>query len=286
MNVLYPYKFIALVFTCACMLWIIGAPAARAAPEDRDARMDASRKIWDEQLKPANFKDRPIIEGAGNNVIEIKAPFRAEDAAIVPISIHSKIPQTPDLYIQKLHVFIDKNPLPLVGIFEFSPASGKADIAMRVRVDDFSFVRAIAELNTGELYMAEEFVRSLGGCSAPPGKSIDDSVANMGKMKIQTAGELEFAKPNLVQLSIKHPNITGLQPLRVGSRVRPPAHFIKDVKVDYEGQPVMKAQLTFAISMDPSFRFFFVPEKEGVMAVEAVDTKDNRWVHTHEIGGS
>jgi len=270
-----------LAFLAAIVLPQIGL--ADVAPADyRQKKSDA---VW-EKLREAAFQSREIAEGAGQNVLEIKAPYRAEDATIVPISIHTKISQTQEQYIKKIHVYIDKNPLPLVGIFELSPESGKADIAMRVRVDDFSYIRAIAEMNTGELYMAKSFVRATGACSAPPPKSIGDSIANMGKMKIRNVGGLELSKPNLVQLKIKHPNITGLQPMRIGSRVLPPPHFIREIKIDYAGKIVLKAQLTFSVSMDPSFRFYFTPESEGVMTVEATDTQNNQWNSTYEVKSS
>ena len=111
--------------------------------------------------------------------------------------------------------------------------------------------------------MAKSFVRATGACSAPPPKSIDDSIANMGKMRMKLIGGVEYAQPNLAQLKIKHPNITGLQPMKIGSRVRPPAHFVSQLKISYEGAPVMAARLTFSISMDPSLRFFFVPSGPG-----------------------
>lgn len=249
-----------------------------------DWRQKQSDKVWEEKIRPEVFGDRKIIDGTAQDILEIKAPYRAEDATVVPISIHTKIPQSPEKYIKKLHVFIDKNPVPLVGTFSFTPDSGKADLAMRVRVDDQTYIRAIAELNNGELYMTKSFVRATGACSAPPPKSIDDSIANMGNMKLKTIGELELSKPNLVQLMVKHPNITGLQPLSIGSRVMPPAHFINKISIDFEGKPVMQAQLTFSVSMDPSFRFFFVPEKKGVMHVEATDTKNNHWTSEYNIG--
>ncbi|NKB36776.1 MAG: quinoprotein dehydrogenase-associated SoxYZ-like carrier [Gammaproteobacteria bacterium] len=247
-----------------------------------DFRQKQSDAVW-EKLKIGAFQSRQIIEGAEQNVLEVKAPYRAEDATIVPISVHTKMDQNTDYYIRKIHIYIDKNPLPLVGVFELSQDSGKADLAMRVRVDDFTFVRAIAEMNTGELFMAKSFVRATGACSAPPPKSIGESIANMGKMKIRNVGELELSKPNLVQLKIKHPNITGLQPMRIGSRVMPPPHFVREIKVDYAGKTVLKAQLTFSVSMDPSFRFYFRPEGEGLMTVEAVDTQNNQWNTSYEI---
>ena len=254
---------------------------ADVAPSD--FRQKLSDQAWLEKLRGPTFQEREIIEGAAQNVLELKAPYRAEDATLVPISIQAKIPQTAELYIKKMHIFVDKNPVPLVGIFDFTPASGKADLAMRIRVDDFSFVRAIAELNTGELYMAKSFVRATGACSAPPPKSIDDSIANMGKMKMKLIGGVEYAQPNLAQLRIKHPNITGLQPMKIGSRVRPPAHFVSQLKVSYDGAPVMAARLTFSLSMDPSLRFFFVPSGPGALTVDATDTKNASWSFQYPV---
>ncbi|MCZ6718319.1 MAG: quinoprotein dehydrogenase-associated SoxYZ-like carrier, partial [Gammaproteobacteria bacterium] len=188
-------------------LWLVLfaiAPPVAATPEEE------SRQIWDTSLKPVYFADRAISEGAAQTIIELTAPPKAEDPALVPISIHTKIPQTDDAFIQKIYVFIDKNPLPLVGIFAFTPASGRADLAMRIRIDDRSYVRAIAETNTGELYMDERFVRAVGGCSAPLGKDLAESMARLGKIKIRILGEIQQGEPSLTQLMISHPNITGL----------------------------------------------------------------------------
>jgi len=270
-------NFYLIVFT----LFLSPVISADVAPAD--FRQKASDKIWEENIRPGVFKDKIIIEGAAQDVLELKAPFRAEDATIVPISIHSKIPQTPERYIEKIHIYIDKNPMPLVGIFEFGPASGKADLAMRIRVDDFSYVRAIATLSTGELYMSKSFVRATGACSAPPPKSIDDSIANLGQMKMKTIGEVERSKSSLVQLKILHPNITGLQPLRIGSRVMPPPHFVSNLDVDFNGKKVFKANLTFSVSMDPALRFFFLPEENGTITVKGSDTKNNVFSHQYEI---
>ena len=256
---------------------LITMSAVHADVMPPDWRQNLSDQAWEENIRHATFQDREIIEDAEQNVLEVKAPYRAEDATLAPISIHARFPQTNDLYIKRMHVFIDKNPVPLVGMFDFTTASGKADLAMRVRVNDHSYVRAVAELNTGELYMAKSFTRALGACSAPPPKSIGDSIANMGMMKMKLVGDVEYEKPNLVQLKIKHPNITGLQPMRIGSHINPPAHFVNTLSVNYDGAPVMKAVLTFALSMDPSLRFFFVPDNEGVLTIQATDTKNASW---------
>jgi len=53
--------------------------------------------------------------------------------------------------------------------------------------------------------------------------------------------------------------------------------------MEYNGKLIMKALLTFTISMDPALRFYFVPEKEGVMTVKGTDTKKNEFSSTHEV---
>jgi len=249
------------------------------SPDDLKAQSD---RAWNEDLRPGAFQDRVIDENQADAVIELKAPFRSEDPAVVPVSIHSKIPQTADRYIKKLHVYLDKNPLPLVGIFEFTPESGKADIAMRIRVDSNTYFRVVTEMNNGDLLMSKTFIRSLGGCSEPLGASVDESLKRMGKMKMNTVGDLVLGEPNLMQLKISHPNITGLGASQK-TGVKPPPMFIKELKVSYDGKLVMKANLTFAISQDPSFRFYFIADKEADMIIDAIDTDNNEFKSTHKV---
>ena len=262
------------------MLWASSIASLYAAGDGQSRREQASEQAW-QQLRLGTFNDREIHDT--NEVVSIKAPFRAEDASTVPISIHTLIPQQEELYIQTLHVYVDKNPVPLVGLFDFTPASGKADLAFRIRVDDFTFVRAIAELNTGELHMAKAFVRSVGGCSAPPGASMQDSIKHLGDTRMRLLGEFKPGKPNLLQMQIRHPNITGMA-LDPRTNAMPPAYFVSTFEVSYEGDSFLKARTTFSISQDPSYRFFFVPENaEGSLQVHAMDTKQHKFASEHPL---
>lgn len=269
------------IFISALLMQFSSVTLADVQPADH--RHKISDKKWEDNLRNQNFQDRTIIEGVEQDIFELKAPFTAEDATIVPISVHTKIRQTPERYIKKMSIFVDMNPMPVVGFFEFTPDSGKADLAMRIRVDTFSYVRAVAELNTGELYMTKTFVRAKGACSAPPPASMEDSRKLLGKMKMKVVGDVKMGEPNLMQVKVRHPNITGMAPLKIGSRVIPPAFFMDSFEVDYNGKLIVKAFLTFSISMDPALRFYFVPEKEGVMTVKGTDTKKNKFSSTHEV---
>ena len=225
--------------------------------------------IWQTVLKEQYFAGKSITES--DAVIEIEAPYRAEDPALVPLKIHAKIPQSADRYIKKIVVLVDKNPFPLVGEFKLTPESGKADLAMRVRVNTYSFVRAIAETNDGQLFMTKKFVKASGGCSAPIGADLDSAMKRLGKMKIKLAGDIKAGAPSEAQLFISHPNITGMQMDQVTRFVRK-SHFVKQVRVTFDNQPILTARTDIAISADPNFRFYFIPEKAGLLKAEFTDT--------------
>lgn len=275
-------KISALTFICLLPF----ATMCFAGVQDPQHRQNRSDAVWEANLRHQNFQERLIIEGADQNIIELKAPYTAEDASVVPISIHTKIPQTEDRYIKQMHVFVDMNPMPLVGKFDFTPHSGKADLAMRIRVDTFAYVRVVAELNSGELYMTKSFVRAKGACSAPPPASMEDSRKLLGKMKMKVVGNLKLNEPNLMQVKVRHPNITGMAPLKIGSRIIPPAFFMDTLEVTYNDKPIVKAFLTFSVSMDPALRFYFVPEEEGVMTFKGTDTKKNAFSSTYDVKSS
>jgi sulfur-oxidizing protein SoxY len=92
--------------------------------------------------------------------IVIKAPEIAENGAQVPIEILSKIPGT-----QTLYVFVDKNPQPFAGSFEFFNGA-EPFISTRIKMGETCNVRIIARAGD-KLYMAlREIKVTIGGCGA------------------------------------------------------------------------------------------------------------------------
>ena len=224
--------------------------------------------IWNSTLKPQFFAGKVIEES--DAVIELDAPYRAEDPAIVPVKVTSKFPQSKERYIKKIWVLVDKNPFPFVGEFEFFPESGKADLAMRIRVNTYSNIRAIAETSDGKLTMAKKFVKASGGCSAPIGADLDEAMKRLGKVKFRLDEGLQFGQPNQAQLMISHPNITGMQMDQMTRFIRK-SHFIDQLKVTFNAKPVLNAKIDIAISADPNFRFYFIPDQPGELKAEFSD---------------
>lgn len=240
-------------------LWLI-LPAVAVAEGD-----DAT---WTSTLKNQFFQGKSIEEN--DSVVGLEVPYRAEDPAIVPVKVVSKFPQTSQRYIKRVWVLVDKNPFPFVGEFEFFPESGKADLAMRIRVNTYSNIRAIAETNDGKLTMTKSFVKASGGCSAPIGADLDEAMKRLGKVKFRLDDGLQVGQPTQAQLMISHPNITGMQMDQMTRFIRK-SHFIDQLKVTFNGKPVLNAKIDIAISADPNFRFYFVPDKPGELKAEFSD---------------
>ena len=62
-----------------------------------------------------------------------------------------------------------------------------------------------------------------------------------------------------------------------------PRRFVRSVNVAYAGQPVLSADLDFAISENPNLRFYFVPRGPGQLTVEVVDTHQAAWKSSLDV---
>lgn len=221
---------------------------------------DASPR-W-QQVRASLFKGR-TIDDKGDAVVTLDAPARAEDAAVVPIAIRARFEQKPERFVRQVWLIIDNNPSPISAIFNYTLDSGRADVETRVRIDEYTFVRAIAETNDGKLHMVTRFVKAAGGCSAPPGKDAAAAKATLGQMRLRVAGENAAPRqPVLAQLMVSHPNDSGLAMDQLTRQFTPP-HFVRRIEVTYGGKPVLSADVDFSISENPNFRFWFVPQTEG-----------------------
>lgn len=240
---------------------ILSAQPAFAADDQDDAWSD---------LRGDLFGTRPIVEGDG--VISLEAPYRAHNAAIVPVTIAAEIPQNADYYIKSLTLIVDENPAPVAAVFNLTPEMGSATISTRIRVDAYTNVRAIAETSDGALHMSTRFVKASGGCSAPAMKDVAIAQSRIGKMKLKQSG-FTPNRPNEVQLLVSHPNHTGFQMDQL-TRHYIPAHFVQDIAVSYGGRTLMTVESAISLSEDPSIHFSFLPGDEpGELSVEVRDTE-------------
>ena len=262
---------------------LLATLGSAAFGQAKSAENPESSAIW-QKVRASLFQSRPITTvtaTASDAMLQLETPVRAEDAAVVPIAIRTRAPQAGGKRIDKVYLIIDNNPSPISAIFQFTPLSGRADIETRVRIDEYTHVRAIAETSDGQLFMTTRYLKAAGGCSAPPGKDAQAALASLGRMKFRIepganadlSGDLRGNQPVLAQLMISHPNNSGLAMDQV-SRLFTPPHFVRQVRVTYGGELVMSADVDFSISENPNFRFYFLPKGGGELKAEVIDSND------------
>jgi sulfur-oxidizing protein SoxY len=95
---------------------------------------------------------------ATSDAILIKAPEIAENGAVVPIAIESRLPGT-----ESIALLIEKNPSPLAASFGI-PAGTDANVSTRVKMGTSSDVYAVVRAE-GKYYVAKKEIKiTLGGC--------------------------------------------------------------------------------------------------------------------------
>lgn len=256
----------------------LSGPAVRAAEGGLPApaaHSDTSPEWL--RLRAKLFQARPIDAGSGT--VQITAPLRAAYGASVPVKIVSKLAQTPGLYVKRLTLLVDKNPSPVAAVIDLTTEVGQADFETRLRVDEYSHVRVIAELSNGSLHMDSRYVKTSGGCSAPPNR---DALNLIGKTVLKVAEPIALNRPATADVTVVHPNDTGFELNNVTVMYIPP-HFVRSIKVSYADRKVFDAELDFSLSENPTLRFNFVPRGQGQLKAEVEDTKDGRWTGTLDL---
>jgi sulfur-oxidizing protein SoxY len=251
--------------------WIFAAGMAMHLGATLPAVAASAEDAWP-ALAEDVFKGRPLADGSG--IVAIEMPVRAEDAAIVPVTLRVTLPQGDARHLKTMTLVIDDNPAPVAATFKIADDAGLSAISTRVRVNSYTNVHAVAELSDGQLYMVKTYVKASGGCAAPAAKNADEAVSTLGQMKFR-----QFAKstdgpasaPREAQIMIRHPNNSGLQRDQV-SLLYIPAYFVDELKVWQGDALLFSMEGGISVSEDPNFRFDFRPNGAANFRVEAKDT--------------
>jgi sulfur-oxidizing protein SoxY len=246
---------------------------SNALADDDDAAERASR--W-QALQQALFPGHSLKDGAG--VVQLDAPPRALDAALVPISIELSAAKP----VKSVYLVIDGNPSPLAGHFTFGPKADPHSLKLRVRVDQYTNVHAVAETQDGQFFVATKFVKASGGCSAPAGSDETTALQDIGHMKLRLLGDFAPGRPEQAVLMVRHPNFNGMQMNQI-TRYYTPARFIRTIDVTYEGGSVFHLDSDISMSTDPVITFGFVPQAKGQMKVVVRDSKDVTFDHNFDV---
>ncbi len=141
-------------------------------------------------------------------------------------------------------------------------------------------MRVVSELSNGELHTDSRYVKTSGGCTAPPNREAPHLI---GKTMLKLAGELRMDQPVAADVTVLHPNDTGFE-LNQQTVMYIPPHFVRSIRVSYAGRKVFDAELDFSVSENPTLRFNFVPHGKGELRADVTDTKDAQFAGTLAVG--
>lgn len=117
-----------------------------------------SKEAFGAKSLPEALKSIGATAAAPSTEIAIEAPQIAENGAVVPIEITSKLAGT-----TAIAVLIEKNPFPLTGKFNFSEGA-LPYVKLNVKMGETSEIRVIAWAG-GKAYSAHQEVKvTIGGC--------------------------------------------------------------------------------------------------------------------------
>jgi len=130
---------------------IAGISGANATPE----------KAMELMTKLTNGGVAKAMDGK----VKVDLPEIAENGNTVPVKVSVESAMTADDYVKSVHLVSEGNPSPEMASFHFTPASGKANAAARMRLAKTQNVVGIAEMSNGKIYMSKTQVKvTIGGC--------------------------------------------------------------------------------------------------------------------------
>ncbi len=262
------------LFLSAAVLAALGTMPASAEFGDS---VQQRQQRWSD-LEKAVFNTRTVTHD--EKAIQLDAPGRPDDASLVPVTITVADPQN----TKAIYLIIDDNPSPLAAHFTFGPAGYPKEIKMRVRVNAYTDLHAVAETKDGKLLETSLFVKASGGCSAPAGMTDEEAMRGMGEMKVKLdAGEMTANKPTEATLLIRHPNFNGMQMNQV-TRFYTPARYIETIGVAFDGKSVFNLESDISLSANPVIHFAFLPDTaKGQVTVQVDDSKQGHWSQSFAI---
>ncbi|MBT4891270.1 MAG: thiosulfate oxidation carrier protein SoxY [Rhodospirillales bacterium] len=142
------YGSAALALTSIGSLWAVPAQASPKDAKQKLAELTGGAEI---------SKGR----------IHITLPKLAHDGTRVRIKIQTDSPMTPDDYVRAIHILGERNTLPEIASYQFTPECGKAELITRIRLAKSQTIVAAAEMNDGSVYIAKarcNVARGAGGC--------------------------------------------------------------------------------------------------------------------------
>ncbi|HEX6110964.1 MAG TPA: thiosulfate oxidation carrier protein SoxY [Geminicoccaceae bacterium] len=195
----------------------------------------------------------------------IELPERFDYGNTVPFAVTVDSPMSASDYVQQVDVLAEGNPFAEVGTFHFSPESGRASVATRIRLNQgVREVLAVAERSDASVAVARRSVRvAVSGCSSEAGVS-GDYVMPTPKPRLKVPAPVARGAIIEIKTMISHRMETGLDTDTEGHPV--PRRIINRMTCARDGRLIFAADLSPAIAANAYLTFCVVARTTGSLA--------------------
>jgi sulfur-oxidizing protein SoxY len=133
---------------------LLALPPARAAePTPESQALRAAVLAWTGGAEPRS----------GRVAIDIAS--LVENGNSVPVTLAADSPMTADDHVRAIALFSERNPLREMIVCEFTPASGRAQVATRVRLTTSQRLTAVARYSDGSYWARDvDVIVTLAAC--------------------------------------------------------------------------------------------------------------------------
>lgn len=199
-----------------------------------------------------------------SDLIDIKAPKKAENGAIVQLEVTSRVPNS-----EAAAVFIDKNPTALITNIMFE-AGAEANFVTRVKMAETSDIKVIIKSGSKYFTASKKVIVLENGCGN--GGSANGQFTSSTKMRAKLVPDADGLVK--VKAIITHPMHTGYAKDDFGEIV--PAHFIQALTISHNDKKAVEMHLGTGISKNPYLTFYLKQAKlDDIVTLQWHDNKGN-----------
>ncbi len=199
--------------------------------------------------------------GVSDDVISIDVPYRTTNDARTGVTVRMAAPEGHTF--KGFQLILDENPMPVSAQLAFARPLADFEFAATMRVNGPTPVHAVAELDNGQLFMAESFIKTSGqgACAAPPGTDPVMALETLGQMELvirplnDTASLVRHLRKGgtndlALDVQISHPSHSGMQRDQV-SLLYIPARYVDSLEIDLNGAPFATMTGSISLSENP-----------------------------------
>ena len=201
--------------------------------------------------------------------LQVQGPPFAEDAMNVPILVDARALQQEAGPIERIVVVADRNPVQ--DVLSYEPLGSLPVLALRLKLEQGSPVRALARTQDGRWHVGQTWVQGAGGGCTAPGQTRSDGSwhQTLGQVQARVFRNLVDGGSRL-RLRIMHPMDTGLV-------AGIPAFHLEKLELrDAADQPCWRLQLHEPVAENPVLTFELGSRSQGPWRLLGRDNNGNR----------